>query len=663
MVLAQRRQLAIYQEQLQSLKHGWLSRWHRWGLKHKIQDSKAISKNEAIEAQNNETLQQDIEKTDAALTTWLKTTLLRDLNILPSVDNETGLKDLPDVALAMLLVSESLANDNPTAILTTWQTTPSWQSAATLRTAFAPSNWQRWVAEPKATLSKWIFAFERNDTLRRLNIVWDIQNQAQPELQKWLRELSDFPEILPAQLPQAWETAQNQAERLAQHLIALAQPQATAYHGALTAVILGDVAAQLDTKITTWLQQQTRTTVNELLTIYETRIYRFEQIAALIYEFPPASQEVLARDVHDWAQVYLTEILEGEATTEKIWEMLERARIGLNSLTLDLPENWEETLGEKLWKDLATSIWGLAELIQHGKQPEPDSKWLPLETWLTTFAGWLSKLPTAAECQAILNPKAAIAQPFFDPNQQRLRVLWLDKYSLTLRELPKNCALKTDWDKIMQEWERGYQELRIGKSPDAIWEEVMRAEPVINFAATLQAWATEFEQLSVIFPAPLGQLPWESLALLDNIDTSFTELSEKLVREASIAHWQSTQIAPPPQPSTWVAYNPAHHDKDCECTAAQWVAQHFNTQADTPSLFKALSGFANNRHIHLSTHAKFNPFDPIRSFLEINAGQNMPLWMLTTITTSAEFVMLCACESNLAGKATANLLTPIGIAP
>ena len=215
----------------------------------------------------------------------------------------------------------------------------------------------------------------------------------------------------------------------------------------------------------------------------------------------------------------------------------------------------------------------------------------------------------------------------------------------------------------MQEWERGYQELANQKSPDAIWEKVMRAEPVIHFAATLQDWATEFEQLSVIFPAPLGQLPWESLALLDDIEKSFTKLSEKLVREASIAHWQSTHTAPLAQPSTWVAYNPAHHDEDCECTAAQWVAKQFNTQADTPSLFHALAGFANNRHIHLSTHAKFDSKEPIRSFLEINAGQNMPLWMLTTITTSAEFVMLSACESNLAGKATANLLTPIGIAP
>jgi tetratricopeptide (TPR) repeat protein len=691
MALQQHSQVQEYQKQLEGLKNTWWDRWQRWWIKRKIKGNQTLAK--AVEADDDQEWQLAIKQTDDALMRWLKTAIVKHLKSVTSLQEEKGLNDLPAIALAMLLVSESLTTDDPETIFATWQHNPLWRSAEDLRAAFAPSHWQNWIDYPKRPLSSWIYSLERNDILRRLSIVKVVENKAQPKLQKWLNELSAEPKTLLQLLPITWQAAQTTAKRLAQIFTALADPDCQAdlfaaytptdiaYQQALSAIILGDVEAQIDNAVNTWLQQQTSTHSHPLLNIFDTQKMRFDKIAALINQ-PPPRQEVLAQDVHDWAQVYLKETLEilnqpnytygnyKKSDTEEqislssIWEILERARIGLNSLTLKLPDDWAETLGEELWKDLGNSIRWLTELINHSKSPEPETMWLPLKTWLDTFDKWLSKPPTIQVCQNRLHPDEALIQPFFDPIQQRLRILWLDKnHPLEVRELPDPCAAQENWTLagIMKKWDEGIKALRMTRGAAAQhqdWEQVMQSEPVHQLANTLQHWATEqqLEQLTIIFPAPLGQLPWEALPQLEML----------LVREVSIAHWFKHTPEPISKPKTWVTCDPSG-EAQCMIKEAQWVATHFNTPLNAPceSLFNALSGFANHRTVHLSTHGLFNSQNPTNSYLTLNDDKNhhLPLWMITALQTSADLVMLSACESNLTGQETEDILTPIGIGP
>jgi tetratricopeptide (TPR) repeat protein len=312
-------QVQEYQKRLEGLKNSWWDRWQRWSLKRKIKGNQILAK--AAEADDDQEWQDAVERTDDALKRWLKTAIVKHLKSVTSLQEEKGLNDLPAIALAMLLVSESLTTDDPETILATWQHNPLWRSAEDLRAAFAPSQWQKWIDKPQRPLSDWIYSLERNDTLRRLRIVSTVENKAQPELQEWLNELSAEPKTLLDQLPTTWQAAQTTAERLAQIFTALANPKCQAdlfaaytptdiaYQQAFSAVILGDVETQIDNAVNTWLQQQISAHSHPLLNIFDTQKMRFDKIAALINQ-PPPRQEVLARNVHDWAQVYLKETLE-----------------------------------------------------------------------------------------------------------------------------------------------------------------------------------------------------------------------------------------------------------------------------------------------------------------------------------------------------------------
>ncbi len=53
----------------------------------------------------------------------------------------------------------------------------------------------------------------------------------------------------------------------------------------------------------------------------------------------------------------MTELLTSATIdTAKIWQVLERARIGLTTLNAQLPQDWEDQLGKALWAALRTSI-------------------------------------------------------------------------------------------------------------------------------------------------------------------------------------------------------------------------------------------------------------------------------------------------------------------
>ena len=236
-----------------------------------------------------------------------------------------------------------------------------------------------------------------------------------------------------------------------------------------------------------------------------------------------------------------------------------------------------------------------------------------------------------------------------------------------------NCALGTLWfaeKSLITKWMDGLKSIEDSNilNEDGIQdcEKIMDSDPVQNFANQLCDWAERFTQITLIFPAPLGQLPWETLP----------QLEDKLVREISVAHW----FKPSPktmdmddEPKPWVVSDPANKTS-CMVKEAQWVADHLNTnlQLPCPSVFDALQHFAHSQCIHLSIHGKYEIDNPLKSalFLETEEKDNklsakikLPLWTLTNAAIPANLVILSACESNLNGVETEGLLTPVGIGP
>jgi tetratricopeptide (TPR) repeat protein len=655
-----------YLEQLDRLnQRSWWTRWplQRWWLTLKIEDYQQRENHQLAQA---EQWHQAVEQAHGALVKWLTSAIKSSLDI-PSKKSrreDEGLSDLPAIVLGILLASHSVqTGDTVEALLTKWHHEPPWQTAEQLLATLAPSQWQNWANEHRPVLYKWVDSLvKRNDTVRRrLKIVWAVQNNPQPKLQTWLRELDssgakaealDSSAKVLDNVKAAWQSAQAVAEPLARIFTALAdpeflgdlfakerQPTDTAYQQALAAVVLGDVESQIERVVDDWLKQQIaeHTAHNELLkpvTSFEDCVeqinslkYCFDRIITLIRQ---QHHQPIEQVVHGWAQACLKELeiplkppvsIPKQQTITLVWERLERARVGLNSLTLHLPDDWEDSLGEQLWKDLGQSIRWLTE----GDQPAAQEMWLPLATWINKIGGWLSKPLTAKQCQDHLGAKEALLQPFFDPTHQRLRVLWLDHQHLELRELPEACARQSYWtsaDGLMKQWAYGLNLLRTEEKHEdwekllqKVWEQVMQSAPVTQLANTLNHWATQqqLEQLTVIFPAPLGQLPWETLEPLE----------ELLVREVSLAHWfkhtTAQHAANPahPQEAWWVVCGPSG-DAKCIPQEAQWVANYYNTTPEAPctSVFKALSQLANTSHAHLVTHGQFDENSPKKQSLK-----------------------------------------------
>jgi len=191
---------------------------------------------------------------------------------------------------------------------------------------------------------------------------------------------------------------------------------------------------------------------------------------------------------------------------------------------------------------------------------------------------------------------------------------------------------------------------------------VINSNPVTRFADTLSTWAQGLNQLTVIFPAPLGQLPWEALPQLEMV----------LVREISVAHWLKHTPSPSQEGSSdtkdvsWVVSDPSG-ETQCMVKEARWVAAQLNTTTDNAgaSVFEALRHLNKSHRAHLVTHGEFIRAEPTASYLtlENQKGVILPLWMTGAIRVSADLVVLSACESNLNGQDTEGLLTPIGIGP
>ena len=479
-------------------------------------------------------------------------------------------------------------------------------------------------------------------------------------------------------LQAAWQAAQQDAQPLAIFLTALENKDLSTpfdrilYQGhttvpaqqtALKAMICGTGQETLRQGIGAWLDQQGNIQVDDVSVVITHLKRRFESVLKVYPTTWPQSH--WGEQVNAWAQVWLEEILNADSPDiAQLWALLERSRIAFTALTTNLNlDSWREKVGEQLTAAFENELKLLTQC-----PPPPDSPWPPFVTWLKALDDLIPVPPSIADCQTRLAAESgALVQPFFDPVQARLRVLWLDQDGLSLRDLPEGCAEQDLWmlekaDGVIAQWTRGLEQLRSANAvrgdfvPIPDWASVITSEPMSRLAECLNQWANGLEQLIVIFPAPLGQLPWEALAPLEN----------RLVREVSVRHWLGSETTAATQDS-WV-FNDPSGEEFCMLKEGEWVAKQFNTgevEQSGLTIFKALQHLNQQRHLHLSTHGVFNRFEPLSSFLTLNdkTGYRWPLWTIGAIRTSADLIVLSACESNLNGQDTTGLLTPIGIGP
>jgi CHAT domain-containing protein len=693
-----------------------------------------------------------LNQTKESLLDWLYNAFVKQLT-LPE-----ALEDAAAIFLALLLVSsspKSYPDDEgelePEKILSAWQQIPPWSNADALKFLLTESNWQTWLKTPQAPLSFWMNSLMQYSVAQRLTIVESQIKTPQPQLQSWLHDLSKGETTaLEEILKETWQTAQLQAQYLAKALTFFLTPEekATVELQALTAVILGDALSLLKQRMRNWLfpwdsplnneknfleskldsETQEPPTKNKTFDEYH---YSFSfdgkewgekmpDISEIVHHltnsftralaiYTPA-HVTLAHRVHHFAQLRLAELLTNEKNekneknqknqkeakkVEQIWDLLERARIGLIPVNLALVPHWQETLNKELQLALEKSLDSLKN-----KQKSSNDVWPPLAVWLQQFSAMMPKPPTITTCQHHLQPFEALVQIFIDPIHRRLRALWLDKQNLSLYDFPdagghhrfwsnpapQKRGLLDYWEESLTDWKQRYQQ---GEGTKIItqglhWNTVINSVHLQVINNCLNRWANQqaIEQITIIFPASLGQLPWETLATLEPL----------LVREISVTHWLNNAITAKKEHQTrsprsavlkaqeafsfktqtpvsevWIANDRSANTK-CMNKEAQWVAQFFQTLSvpspisSCPSALETLQRLAQSTYIHLNLLANYNYHQP-QMILAEKQRHYLPLWLYPLHPISAELIVLAASESHINGKEAEKLLTTSGIGP
>jgi hypothetical protein len=599
---------------------------------------------------------QNRTQAETAQVEWLKSVLLKFLP-LPA-----GLTDPAAIVLAAVAADLPIDADSPTP--------PQWQNPAKINEALKRSHLLEWAINYQETLWDWP---QHLKSITLLSTGKQYPSQFRDALLAW--QQGDY-RIIFIYLQSAWINAQQQALPLAKLLTALQNPNLSTHldvildkgatepstrQAALTAIIQGKGQETLTHAIESWLAQQGWTnSINPSVVITGLQ-QRFERLSQIFPRTPPHSN--WQEKVNQLAAQLLTETLTPQSPDlAQLWEILERARIAFVPLSQRTNlEAWFLTTGEEL-APAFEQVLKIIAAYQGG--PIPDHPWPPLATWLTRLEKLIPTPPSITDCQTHLAANEALVQPFFDQIQQSLRVLWLDNNGLQLRDLPTACAQEADWkgdNSVIAQWQQfvnNYKNNRWETRGYENWAEIMQQPAITTFADQLATWAqaNQREQLTVIFPAPLGQLAWESLPSLENL----------LIREISLAHWLTTKTHSPSKKiasKRWLYSDPSGL-QHCMVKEIQWLTKYLGGEA-TPQTtrLQALQQLATCDHIHLATHGLFQREQPLASYLSLDQQRDFPLWFATAIRLPTDLLVLSACESNLNGLDTQGLLTPIGIGP
>ena len=573
--------------------------------------------------------------TSNALTAWLKFVILRYLPV------PEGLTDRASIMLGVIFIYAK-----PEPLDATWL-----ENQQLITTAFKQSKILDWANGGTRQLKDWENKQVAIKLYHQLCITPAILTQDQKST-----DWQYTPEKLQADLKVAYATIQPQIKPLALIFTALQNPNLTTkidailtqgnikpdcHQQAITSLICGTSHQDLTTAISKWLDSQKDTVrcfdIPTAIARTKRRFERISQIYPLTWPHTDLDEQVNA-----WTGVLLQET---GNDAEKLWEILERSRIAFISTTRALNYNaWAEQTCKAL-KD------AFAESIHTRQQRYPANEpWPPLTTWLQAVDKLIPQNSSITDCQRQLT-NSALIQLFFDA-QNNLQALWLDQHNLEIRTLPEFNLDISRWNAATD---------TLGKKTAADGGELNQAIQAMQaimaelhpIAQILSEWAHGLEHITVIFPAPLGQLPWETLPELENI----------LVRAISVATWlEQMKSSTAPLTNHWIVcdYSAA---LQCTIKEALWLAKHYQVPEDSPHRFEAIQKFGEYQHIHLTAHGNYEPNDPTASSLTLSRKENLPLWMLNVNPIKADLIVLSACESNLTGEPTTAILKPIGIGP
>ena len=367
--------------------------------------------------------------------------------------------------------------------------------------------------------------------------------------------------------------------------------------------------------------------------------------------------------LHSWTKVALNETLQHQPLNlVKIFNYLEDSRIALHSRDINI-DKWFKDTDDALLK----SLYLIKDrLSKHKQRPIKSNEPCPL---LVTWIERLQRLlPTfeIADIQGKLRPAEIIIQPFFDDILESWRLLCLDQHGLQLIDFNE----KINFNEISLHWDKQLDISRQTQRRDCQTRELPNLKAILEnkTVQTVAAFLCDLAQqkglqrLTVIFPAPLNQFPWEAVS---------NELAQYLVREISIQHWLdqhfSSTVA---QPSYWLTADPSG-EAQYMVKEIEWL-EEFLKQTQTVvnttkpcNRYELLKQLQTSHHLHFATHGVFEINNPFKSYLTLDSSkeQYISLWLLSLLKTHADVIILSACESCLTGKETHGLINPVGLAP
>lgn len=373
----------------------------------------------------------------------------------------------------------------------------------------------------------------------------------------------------------------------------------------------------------------------------------------------------LMETMHAWSRAALQEAIDKD-TLEGIWSALESGRYALSGLAV--------TPSDDIWESETARLLKSAMTRSANRSDEEDparNAWPPLAAWVEQCTELRPEQASIAACRARLRPGEALVQPYFAPDSGDLEALWLTANAAPQRRsFPPTCreaiwneqvlAPWSDWlDELKREpdlrMHRGSQhhDLPGAAAGEASWHEILAQEPIRSFADTLAGWAKieRIEQLNLMLPGPLAQLPWEALP-----DSPLS--AEMLTRAVSLAQWRTRDDSTQPH-ARWTCYDAAW---PCAASEARCVDANTSSNLEATS-YDLLAALNDKDSIYLILNGRYARFDPHRGGLWLRDDQFAPLWLTTAIGVRAKLLVLNAGAGVLGGESTRGLLGPTGIAP
>jgi CHAT domain-containing protein/tetratricopeptide (TPR) repeat protein len=427
-----------------------------------------------------------------------------------------------------------------------------------------------------------------------------------------------------------------------------------------------------------------------------------------VHEGRQATEWALAQTLQRFCQGGLSQ---PGLTPDQLWELLESARVGLASKVQPTKRRWSEWDEEAVKAIHAGELRALdeAERHLHAREagtplPMPDQVDGPLEPFTTMAQQWQRMgvglvFETPATAAALLRPGETLVQLWWGNAEHGPaeigRALWLRKarsgqggadFELEHLMLPQGLD-RSAMQQILQPWAEQGRLDRLGgedkrdvlQATQQAWEGLMAPG---SAARQLLAWLSqaEVEQISLILPHELSNLPWHALREQLQQEQNEQQPSSTPVTTIelvpSVSAWAqarraSTQAKSASAKALKASLVMAHDIFD---EGGQLQAQRVGeilgiNPCVSNDLRDVVQALTHDDVVHLAQHGHYDDEAPQRSALLVEAQDGhakaqLPAWVLAQLSIHAD-VSLATCQAlqSGVGQGHAAALGPLGIGP